>query len=102
MEDRRMAETGTMRLLKSLGLDTEGMQRDAQQFMQTIQLGVEKINANQERIESKLDRIEKILNQPGHTSEIRTASGEPTGVLVTTERFPQEMIDDAQVVGSGV
>jgi hypothetical protein len=87
-------------MLKSLGIDPDEIKGSIDQFMQTMKAAAEKINANQLSIEAKLDMIQAKLNElqtiiddPGHTAQIK-ANGEDTGILITTERFPKEMIDD--------
>jgi hypothetical protein len=87
-----MGDSGVTMMLRAMGVDPEGIKRDVQQFMETVKAGVEKVNANQERIEMKLDRIEKLLDPAGSTVEIEKPNGEATGVLLTTEKFPQRMI----------
>lgn len=87
-------------MLKSLGIDPDEIKGSIDQFMQTMKAAAEKINANQLSIEAKLDMIQAKLNEmqtiiddPGHTTQIK-ANGEDTGILVTTERFPKEMLED--------
>jgi hypothetical protein len=87
-------ESGMSMMLKSLGFDTEGVKRDLEQFMNAMKTGVEKINTNQVRIEEKLDRIERLVEHPGTTTAIER-DGEPSGVLLTTEKFPREILEDA-------
>lgn len=68
-----------------------------------------KINANQARIESKLDQQEAKFDDlrelvldvvgPRPSTTHILENGEQTGVLVTSEKFPQAMIDDVNGVG---
>lgn len=96
-----MPESGMTMMLKSLGFDTDGMKRDLEQFMLAMKTGVEKINANQARIEAKLERIENLIEQPGKTTAIADENGEHTGILLTTEKFPREMLEDAGMKQGG-
>jgi hypothetical protein len=97
-----MGESGMTMMLRSLGFDPDGMKRDIEQFMAAMKAAVEKVNANQASIEATLDRIEKLVEHPGATTAIVTESGEDAGVLLTTEKFPREMLEDAnQAVNYG-
>lgn len=91
-----MELSGMARMLKTMGVDTDEIQAQATTFMQGMKAQAETINANQQRIEVKLDailgRLDAIAPAPA-TREI-LENGEPTGVLVTDEKFPQAMIDD--------
>ena len=110
-----MPVSGMAMMLKSLGVDPDEIRGNVEQFMAYMKAAADKINANQAIIEAKLrelqtqgtnlweqnntlrqhiDRIEKIIDPPGETVHI-TENGLGTGVLVTTEKFPQELIDDA-------
>ena len=95
-----MSDSGMAMMLKSFGFDTDGIKRDLEQFMGAMKNGVEKINANQAAIEAKLDHIVNLIQQPGETTAI-TVNGENTGVLLTTEKFPQEMLDDVNHRSAG-
>lgn len=92
-----MGESGMAMMLRSLGFDADGMKRNMEEFMGAMKAGVEKINANQATIEAKLDRIEKLVERPGTTTAIME-DGEPTGVLMTTEKFPNEILEDAAAI----
>jgi hypothetical protein len=104
-------------MLRACGIDPDEMKQQAEQFMIFMKQGVEKINANQERIESALKSISAaqersaerinaelaiissllLLQQQereGTTSVVRDENGGHTGVLITSEKFPQAMIDD--------
>ena len=95
--------SGMGMMLKGMGFDPEEMKMQAEQFMAMMQAGVAKINANQvqleatqARIEAKLDRAIEILESTtGSTTPILDDQGKPTGALLTTEKFPQAMLDDA-------
>lgn len=88
-----MALSGPAMLLKSLGLDPEELQQNVEAFKLTIAAAVEKIEVNQARIEAKLDQIIAALPVKGETMAIEE-DGKETGVLVTTEKFPDEMLRD--------
>lgn len=92
-----MSDSGMAMMLKSFGFDTDGIKRDLEQFMLAMKTGVEKINANQARIEEKLQRIENLIEHPGETTAI-IENGENTGILLTTEKFPREMLEDAAMI----
>lgn len=91
-----MALSGMAMMLKSLGVDPDEIRGNVEQFMGYMKAAADKINANQAIIEAKLDRIEKLIDPPGETTVI-TENGEHTGVLLTTEKFPLEMIVDADI-----
>ncbi len=93
-----MVQSGMSQMLKSLGFDTDALKKDIEQFMGAVKSGIETINANQARIEAKLDRIEKLVEHPGTTTSIATEAGEESGVLLTTEKFPNEILEDAGMV----
>ncbi len=98
-----MAMSGMAGLLKSMGVDTEELQANVQTFMQGMQAQAQTINANQARleaqgvrIEAKLDTVLTRLDElaPAPSTKEVLEDGKPTGVLITSERFPQAMIDD--------
>ena len=86
-----MALSGPAMLLKSLGLDPEEIQQNVESFKAAMAAAVAKIDANQARIEAKLDDI--LAGQKGETIAIKE-DGKHTGVLMTTEKFPDEMLRD--------
>lgn len=120
------AETGTMRLIKSLigatGIDADKLEANVTGFMENVRGAVEKLEANQRIIETKLDRIQATIDRPpammfpplfegsatpaaldgssGDTVEIRKPNGEATGVLLTTEKFPQAVLDELSTSAS--
>lgn len=81
-------------MLRAFGFDPAEMRQNAEDFMVGVKTVMEKLEANQLRIEAKLDCIEKLIEHPGETTVI-TENGENTGVLLTTEKFPREMLEDA-------
>lgn len=94
-----MAMNGTAMMLKSLGIDPDQIQRNVEEFMTAVKGALEKVDANQARIETKLDAIQARLDAgAGSTTHIH-ANGKPAGVLVTDEKFPQEMLDEAGMNG---
>ena len=86
-----MVLSGPAMLLKSLGLDPEEIQQNVESFKAAMAAAVAKIDANQARIEAKLDDI--LAGQKGETIAIKE-DGKHTGVLMTTEKFPDEMLRD--------
>ena len=86
-----MALSGPAMLLKSLGLDPEEIQQNVESFKAAMAAAVAKIDANQARIEAKLDEI--LAGQKGETTAI-VEDGKHTGVLMTTEKFPDAMLRD--------
>lgn len=105
-----MPVSGMAMMLKSFGIDPDEIRGNVEDFMTYMKAAADKINANQTIIEVKLtelqtqgtnlweqnntlrqhiDRIEKLIEQPGETIHIKE-NGLGTGVLVTTEKFPQE------------
>jgi hypothetical protein len=92
-------------LLKAMGVDPAQVKQNIEEFMAMMRTGVEKIDAAQQRIESKLDAI--LANQelargtgadrPPSTQHI-LENGANTGVLITGEKFPKEMLADAGMV----
>ena len=83
-------------MMKSLGLDPDELKNSVEAFMFHMKAQAETINANQKRLEDKLDAISEKLDSihpPASTTAIYE-DGKHTGVLITTEKFPQEMLDD--------
>jgi hypothetical protein len=118
-----MAESGVSRMLsvikERVGFDPEAIREHAEQFMADMQATAEKINQNQLRIERMLTDLQTLTNRltyQVHESVTRLeaiqatleatanegtttpvyANGEHTGVLITSEKFPEEMLQDAQ------
>ena len=102
-----MGSTGTAMMLKALGLDPEEIKANIEGFMQQMRDQAHTINGNQLRIETKLDAIDGTLRRlaisaaagglgavPKSTAELCDNQGDPTGVLVTNERFPQQLLED--------
>jgi hypothetical protein len=95
-----MPVSGMAMMLKSFAIDPDEIRGNVEQFMAYMKAAADKINANQAIIEAKLDRIEKLIDPPGETVHIKE-NGLGTGVLVTTEKFPQELIDEANAGNFG-
>lgn len=90
-------------LLKTMGFDPDAMKAQLEAFIQNMQAAAAAISANQARLEAQgakieaqgeaiLARLDLIAPAP-RTVEI-IEDGKPTGVLITDEKFPQQMIDD--------
>lgn len=97
-----MIESGMTAMMKALGLDPAEIKTHVEAFTSHMKAQAEAINANQRRIEEKLDELlNRTAAQPveASTTELLDADGKPTNVLVTSERFPQAMIDDVNGVG---
>lgn len=99
-----MVQSGMERLLGSFGLNPQEIRVSIEQFMLTMQAAAEKINANQQRLEAGLARMERkltyiqdLIEQPGETTIIADKDGKHSGALLTTEKFPQAMLDDAGI-----
>jgi hypothetical protein len=101
-----MAPTSGMgMMLKSLGIDPDEIKASIEQFMLTMQSAAERIKENQSAIETrmtamdaKLDRIAALIDQPGDTIHVQE-DGRDTGILITSEKFPQAMLDDLKIDG---
>jgi hypothetical protein len=80
----------------------ENMEAQVKQFTDGMKAQAEAINANQGRIEAKLETILSRLDaiSPAPTTTEVLENGEPTGVLVHSEKFPQAMIDDVTSGGA--
>lgn len=99
-----MSQSGVQMVMSRLGLDPAELTKHVEAFTADMKAAAAAINANQQRIETKLDeidaKVDECLNRTGaqpveaSTTEILDAQGRPTNVLVTSERFPQRMIDD--------
>lgn len=91
-----MAVNGMTTMMKAMGLDPDELKATVEQFMGGMKDQAAKINANQGRLETKLDVILMKLAELSPIVATRQIleNGEATGVLITNERFPQEMIDD--------
>jgi hypothetical protein len=101
------------------GMIPEELKRGVEQFMVDMKAAVEKINANQLRIETALttlqassDRLEKMQDNTAHilagfsllmppqaSSTPILENGAHSGNLITSEKFPQEMVDDVMTAG---
>jgi hypothetical protein len=89
-----------------MGVDPELMKKSIEDFMSGQRMLLERINENQNRLEAGMIRLESSVSSlaqklsslldpgTGNTVELRTAEGERTGVLETTERFPQRLVDE--------
>jgi hypothetical protein len=102
-----MAASGMAIMLKTLGLDPDELKSNVDGFMSHMKDQAATINANQQRIEAKLEHIEaktdnvltlmvERIGPPPSTTAI-LENGEHTGILITNEKFPQEMIDDVNL-----
>jgi|ERR1700727_1343432 len=98
------------------GLIPEDLKRSVEQFMSDMQRAAEKINANQVRIETALASLQASINRlegmqddhnahivsairllmptPPITTHILDENGQASGNFITSEKFPQEMLDD--------
>ena len=96
-----MAVSGMAMMLKSLGLDPDELKASVEAFMSHMKDQADKINANQARLEANDARLEEKLDhvlsgitvapsEAGTTTPI-LENGKATGVIVTDEKFPQEM-----------
>jgi hypothetical protein len=92
-----VAPSGIGLLLQSFGFNPEEIKGSVESFIAHMKDQAAAINANQARIETKLDTIIDLLPRAMTTPILE--NGEATGVLVTNEKFPQEMLDDVQQRG---
>jgi hypothetical protein len=118
--------SGVEMLLNSLGIDPAEMRQNIEGFMLTMKTAAEKINANQSRLEAGQARIEEKLDaitnsqeqqgllfidmmdsvngiamkleQPGETTRLETVDGRDAHVLLTTEKFPRDMLREAGII----
>jgi hypothetical protein len=95
--------SGMAGLLKSIGVDTDQFQAHFETFTAGMRAQAETINANQLRIEAQGARIEAKLDAladrldsiaPAPSTVEVLEDDKPTGVLITSEKFPQAMLDD--------
>lgn len=93
--------SGMTGMLKALGLDPDELKKNVETFMETMTAAAQQIKANQIAIETKLTaiegqlkRIQAELPEAGTTTSIKNDDGNDTGILVTTEKFPDELIRD--------
>ena len=96
--------SGMEMMLKAMGLDPDELKSSVEGFMVHMKDQAAKINANQARIEVKLDEMRELVLDvvgPRPSTTHILENGEPTGVLVTSEKFPQAMIDDVNHRGAG-
>jgi hypothetical protein len=98
-----MVMSGMAGMLKALGVDPDELKANVETFMVNMKAQAETINANQARLEAQGARIEGKLDavltrfdelSPASSTKEVLEDGKPTGVLITSERFPQAMIDD--------
>lgn len=91
-------------MMKSFGLDPEEIKANIDGFMLHMKAQGEKVEANQIRIEQKLDAHTELLailvDQKTGTSTAILENGVDTGTFVTSEKFPQRMIDDVNNTGA--
>jgi hypothetical protein len=90
--------------LKALGLDPEAIKAEVEAFMAHMREQVAAIHASQERLEAKVDASTHELGRLSHLVDelagVRPSTvpilenGAATGTFMTTEKFPQELIDD--------
>jgi hypothetical protein len=94
----KMSMNGMGMMLKSLGIDPDELKRNVEEFMSVVKASLQKVDANQARIETKLDsiltRLDGLAPEPS-TTEIM-ANGAASGILITNEKFPRQMMDEAQ------
>lgn len=96
-----MAKSGIELLLAAAGIDPAEIRANIEAFMASMKATAEQVNANQKRIEDKLDLI-LAAQPPAPTTQHIRENGELTGVLVTEEKFPDEVLKDAGILnGSG-
>jgi hypothetical protein len=103
-----MAVSGVALMMRSLGVDPEKLRESIEAFMATMTTAAATINANQKRIEENLGRIERQLaaievklSDPGETTELAGPDGRSSGVLLTTEKFPDAMLRDVRMLTAG-
>lgn len=101
-----MAElSGMGMLLKTLGVNPDEIRASIDSFMSGQKELLTRIAANQERLEASSARIEAKLQfvidqqvtpypHPSTTTEL-LSNGRPTGIVVSDEKFPQVVLDDA-------
>jgi hypothetical protein len=107
-----MAASGMAMMLKSLGLDPDELKGNVEAFMSHMKDQAEKINQNQARLESKLDALENSLGNIAHilaalsllvapqaSTTAILENGAHSGNLITSEKFPTEMIEDVMTAG---
>jgi hypothetical protein len=101
-----MAQSGMEMLLGKLTPD--GIKTQVEGFIANMQGQAQALNENQRRIEAKLDSIEGKLDTvtellrgliPQTSTTPIMQNGEATGVLITNEKFPQEMLSEAGIGG---
>jgi hypothetical protein len=113
-----MAASGMAMMLKSLGLDPDELKANVEAFMLHMKAQAEKINQNQARLEAMLATVEDqgttalsrledlqamvLIVAAGESQGTTTAileNGRASGNLITSEKFPQEMIEDVMTAG---
>lgn len=113
-----MAASGMAMMLKSLGLDPDELKANVEAFMLHMKAQAEKINQNQARLEAMLGYVEDqgttalsrledlqamvLILAAGESQGTTTAileNGRASGNLITSEKFPQEMIEDVMTAG---
>jgi hypothetical protein len=94
-----MAGSGIEMLLRAAGVDPNEIRASIENFILQTKGAIEQINTNQRTIERKLDLILANQLEAGVTKEYQKADGERTGVLETTEKFPDAVLVDAGMIG---
>jgi hypothetical protein len=92
-----MPVSGVATMLKAFGLDPDEIRGNIEGFMQHMKEQGAKVEANQLRVETKLDAIIERLDRAAPAEGSSTPileNGHDTGVFVTSEKFPQRLIDD--------
>jgi hypothetical protein len=104
-----MTISGTGMMLKSLGIDPEEIKKNAEVFMEQMKLAIAEVKKNQLTLESKCDLI--LTNQQhfnlligglieaGTTVKLQDEEGKDLGIISTSEKFPQEVLDAANSGG---
>lgn len=104
-------DTGATMMLKALGFNPDELKGTVEGFMDHMKQQAATINANQARLEAKQDATTEELGKlcelvadlagPRPTTRAILENGEETGVLITSEKFPQAMIDDVNRSATG-
>ena len=92
-------------LLRTLGVNPDEIRASIDAFMAGQKELLTRIAANQERLEAATvrleDKVQFIVDQQikpyPSTTEILDDQGRGVGVVVSDEKFPQVVLDDAQI-----
>jgi hypothetical protein len=102
-----MTMSGMGMMLKSLGIDPDEIRQNVEVFMQQMKAAIEEVKQNQVRLESKQDLI--LTNQQhfnlliaslmesGNTTLLHDHEGKSMDIAISDEKFPQVVIDAANV-----